>query len=710
MVRDRLIRTVALCLLLFSAAPVDPTSAQNYTNPVSSSDTPRPFIVRDGSYYYSFSGKTRIPVRRSTNLTSWTSLGDSIISPGSWASGWGNDQSAAVWKVGSTWVMYYTAKSATENRSCIGVATATAPDGPYTAQSTPIVCVGASNVYRGASDANVFLNGPSGSPTAQLVWVGHDNSTGDPTMIWSQPLASNGLSLSTTVGPSKLLDKQANGWEGGTIGSPVVVYDPSTSDTSFAKIYLLYSGNGETSKEHAMAWASCSTNATTGALSLCRREVLGTWLDSETDAMAPGDAAIFTDGSSSWLVYSAYAGSCNPATGVCSGTRSMRIDKLCFQEGMPRSNGPSTTAQAFARVSSCASDVATHTVDSVGSLTIDSLAALPPTPYRLRDDGVSAVVGGRSLWVFGDTFGCSFSHAGSSVICSNTSATVTAPSAANPPFSATENPGPGTSLLIPYTTAELADANFGPLPPSDYQRIAHWPSAVQRRNDGTALVYFNRIYSSDANPLGPFQDTGIACVSLDGTCQDPNTLGYANVTRLGEVFDDTEGSFNEGVVVRGNYAYLYSWNPVYGAPIPFSVARVPVGQEVQRSSYTFFDGSGWSTDIGDAVAADGMVGGGTVAFNPYLGKYLSIGQRPGEIFFPNGTEQYLTIQTADAPEGPWSDVLDIPVGQSANSGPNYHFLEHAELAMQRGKTILVSYFHPVNAVQARIFLLRITFP
>lgn len=713
-------RTVvfAITLLLSPSAVAQLAIAQNYNNPVANADVPRPFVLKEGSTYYAFAGKTRIPVRTSTDLASWGSASDTLTSPGAWASGWGDMQSAAVAKFGTTWVMYYAAKSSTENRQCIGVATATSPGGPYTAQSTPLVCNPGSG-FLGAQDPAVFISGSLGGPAAQLVWVGLSVLSGTPTMILSRPLATNGLSFASGSTTSTLLTPLAEGWEGGKVGSPTVVYDPSTADSTFAKVYLFYSGNAETAVSNSMNWATCGTvSSSDGTLASCRREILGTWMEGITDASAPGDASIFSDGANLWLAYSAYAGNCN-SSGVCSGTRKLRVDKLCFLEGFPRTNGPTvSTSVSLSRNSSCGMDIQAPSGSPSLSSSQEELIQVA-APDTVRDDGVSGLVGEDSVWNFGDTTGgffpCFFDRDGDSVIndpddsmCSNSAAIANVPeSSGEVPLTVSDYPLSRPTLWIPYTADEIADSQF-----TASYRIVHWPSAFQSRSDGTALVYYERLYVQ-LDPtvvFAPVGDTctGVACISLDGSCPIPNTSDFADVSRLGEIFDCDETLFKSGAVVRGGYVYMFGH---LTGTTDHGVARVPLGQEANRSSYEFYTGPGgseWSTDIEEAVAT-GLVVGGTVAFNPYLGKYLAVGQVPDELGLkPVGDpddKQYFTLQTAAHPKGPWSSPVQLQVPTRSTFWNNYAMMDHPELAMQRGKLLNVSYYH-----SGRLRSARITFP
>ncbi len=704
------LRVAAGLIALGVASPATPGGAPpagaatgaepaTYTNPVSTADMPAPYIVRDTSTtpatYYAFAGKGRIPVRRSTTLTSWSAVSSGVLTRGPWAATTQGTvtPNPAVWKAGSTWVLYYTAKDNATKRPCIGIATATSVVGPYTdTRTSPLVCTVSGNAYKGASDPSLLLlTSDTGSTVAQLLWAGHDPMSGSPTQIWSRLLRADGLGFESGVGASRLLAAQEGGWEDATIAHPTVTWDIWSQ-----KMILMYSGAAPKTPGHAVGWASCRQYL--GILVDCSREALGSWMSSTSQLKAPAGAEIFSDGAHSWLVYSGYAPSQCTAT-ACTGNRTLRLDKLCVATGTPRTNGPSVTSQQWSRWTDCSQDIGTRSLAPGTPPASTTLGALAQSSSVIgRDDGVSAAVGDRSLWAFGDTFGCQVPVKNSA--CSNTGATVDPPSPSL--HTATEFPTPGVpQLLIPYTEDELADPLF-----AGNTRIVHWPESVLHRSDGTALLFYGRLYTN-GGAFGDSLGSGVACVSLNGACPVSGG-GTANVSRLGEVFPPGEAAFAGGAVERGSYVYLY------GGPSACSescVARVHSGLETYRSAYSFWNGSDW---VGDAAAAVPMTGAGaaspsaTVSFNAFLGQYLRVYQPLWDVF---GAEQHFALQTAALPEGPWSEPVIVggllpPV--PGHIFPNYAMMEHPELAADGGRTILVSYSHVEGDYRSSHQLVRIT--
>lgn len=123
----------------------------------------------------------------------------------------------------------YAANSKTEKTHCVGAATATAPQGPYTPQSKPIACQTAGG---GAIDPAGFKDSDGSLYVVYKVDGGHlggggpcgngDESHGTPIML--QKLNSDGVT--PTGNPVQILDRDAN--DGPLIEAPSLVLHNGT--------------------------------------------------------------------------------------------------------------------------------------------------------------------------------------------------------------------------------------------------------------------------------------------------------------------------------------------------------------------------------------------------------------------------------------------------------------------------------------------------
>ncbi len=173
-----------------SAATTPPTA-------VIASDFPDPDVIKVGSTYYAYStnnGNGNVPVATATSLTGpWTRRPDALPTLGSWANGgltWAPDVSALA---DGRYLLYYTARSRSVGRQCIGAAVASSPLGPFTAVGAgPLICNGGEG---GDIDASSFVDGTG---ARYLLYKDDGNAIGQPTSLWLQRVAADGVTLQGT--------------------------------------------------------------------------------------------------------------------------------------------------------------------------------------------------------------------------------------------------------------------------------------------------------------------------------------------------------------------------------------------------------------------------------------------------------------------------------------------------------------------------------
>jgi arabinan endo-1,5-alpha-L-arabinosidase len=196
-VRRRLVGLAALALaavplLVVGAGPAAAATAAPTL--AIASDFPDPDVVKVGGTYYAYStnnGHGNVPVATATALTGpWTRRPDALPALGAWASGgltWAPDVSQ---RADGRFLLYYTARSRAVGRQCLGAALATSPLGPFTAVGTqPLVCNGAEG---GDIDASSFTDTTG---RRYLLYKDDGNAIGQPTSLWLQPVAADGITL-----------------------------------------------------------------------------------------------------------------------------------------------------------------------------------------------------------------------------------------------------------------------------------------------------------------------------------------------------------------------------------------------------------------------------------------------------------------------------------------------------------------------------------
>jgi arabinan endo-1,5-alpha-L-arabinosidase len=234
-------------------------------------DFPDPDVLRTGDGYYAYAtngGGFNVQVATSPDLGEWTPVvGDALPLLPAWSlpgKTWAPDVSEPS---PGAFVMYVTVATASPRLQCIGVATATAPEGPFTAVgSAPIVCPADEG---GAIDPATFTDDDG---TRYLLWKNDGNCCGLDTWLQMAELSPDGTSL---VGETTRLLQQDQDWEGDLIEAPTLV----KRDGGYT---LFYSANGYGGEEYATGYATADalrgpyTKAETPLLSTERSD--GRWL------------------------------------------------------------------------------------------------------------------------------------------------------------------------------------------------------------------------------------------------------------------------------------------------------------------------------------------------------------------------------------------------------------------------------------------------
>ncbi len=305
--------------------------AQTYTNPIYPYDFPDPFVLNDGGTYYAFStnvGSAHIPTLRSSTLASWTWLGDALPELPAWSEEVGD----LVWAPGvlardDGYLLYYTTRHRASGRQCISRATARRPEGPYIDDSAkPFVC----QVQLGGSiDPYPFVDTDG---QAYLYWKNDGNCCDLPVGLWVQRLSLDGRKLE---GRPQELIRRDQLWELPLIENPAMWAQEG-------RYYLLYSANWWESHAYAVGYAVCES-----AKGPCKKPLERTIFKAAGSVMGPGGEAFFVDAQNQlWLSYHAWTA---PYTTYPKGSRTLRIDRIRFEEGRPEINEPTETPQRLRR-------------------------------------------------------------------------------------------------------------------------------------------------------------------------------------------------------------------------------------------------------------------------------------------------------------------------------------------------------------------------
>jgi hypothetical protein len=262
---------------------VAPAAADTVGELVIDADAPDPEVLVDiDGRYWLFSTQvsfTNVPVRSSTDLRSWSGPTEALPQLGSWAR-WGFTWSPGVERFGSSYVLFYTARSLQYGVQCIGRAVASSPGGPYVDPSSqPLVC---QPELGGSIDASVHRDA-AGAPW--LLWKSDGNGIGVPSRVWSAPLAVDGSGL---AGPATMLLASTSADEG-------IIENPAMEVDGNRTVLVLSVGSWWTARYHEEV-AVCA-----GPRGPCQRQA-GQWLGAASGIVGPGGGSLFPGAGGGWML------------------------------------------------------------------------------------------------------------------------------------------------------------------------------------------------------------------------------------------------------------------------------------------------------------------------------------------------------------------------------------------------------------------------
>ena len=268
---------VALVVLLVALA----TGFVPSSNAEGIADFPDPYVLPvDGGYIAVGTSPAgaglRIPMRRSSDLRSWSEPVEALARVAAWA------RPASAWAPAiaspapGQWRLYYAIPHAVTRLRCISVAVSVAPEGPYVDRSAiPLMC---DDKRQGAIDPEVF-NDDEGRQW--LLWK-TEGQADDPleSALWSQQLDADGTGFIGERRP--LLERQLE-WERPLIENPSMV-------AHGGRLLLFYSAGVWQNDTYKVGVARCHSPA-----GPCQRLFDHPILGSQPGLAGPGGASAFHD-------------------------------------------------------------------------------------------------------------------------------------------------------------------------------------------------------------------------------------------------------------------------------------------------------------------------------------------------------------------------------------------------------------------------------
>ncbi len=367
----------------------------------------------------------------------------------------------------------------------------------------------------------------------------------------------------------------------------------------------------------------------------------------------------------------------------------------------PRADGSSAAATA-------PEGRATVPVPSVLSATDLGVVAQLPI-IRGRDGGISALVGGRSVWTFGDTPLNGPNVDGRNWVDNSLSWTSDLDASDGISFEGNYLDAVGAPAeIIPFLPWEQRYNDRHAGNPCEEEpcgaAIAFWPGDLipdPARN--RVLMFYYELWRRPGvagwRTIGSgiaVWDEGMSPGSVRRPVQNP---GSRTPTLL---WERDELAYTNAALVVDETLYAYGCKQVW-IEHRCRVARVPLADVLDKSAWRYYTGSDWSADPADAARIfDGGSAGTSVFYVPHYGGYMAI-YNPA---FDN-TVRYRTSRT---PWGPWSEpqaLFTMRPGQGTFG--NYSAHAHPEFAEADGQVQYVTYAHQTGFLQQELPLVRVVF-
>jgi Domain of unknown function (DUF4185) len=324
-----------------------------------------------------------------------------------------------------------------------------------------------------------------------------------------------------------------------------------------------------------------------------------------------------------------------------------------------------------------------------------------------RDGAVSALIGGRSVWTFGDTAlavpGTSGKHWDD-----NSASWTTDLDASNGitlDHDLLDNTGAPAEFL-PLTDAEQRyndnhDPDHCTANPcgAEFALWAGPPVADPARH--RALFFYAEIWRIAGQSSWKYVGTGIAVGTLDGGVVRPVVNPGSPAPTL--MWGAKQVGFGGGALVLGQTLYAYGCTAQF-LTMHCDLARVPLAGVLNPTQWRYYAGNGrWSADQADAVTVfDGGAAGNSVFFNPYLGEFMAIysGVFSDDVFY----------RVSYTPWGPWSGQALLFTGKPGwQNNSDYAAEAHTEFAQANGKFQYVTYVHTTGFLRMELPLVQVVF-
>ena len=323
-----------------------------------------------------------------------------------------------------------------------------------------------------------------------------------------------------------------------------------------------------------------------------------------------------------------------------------------------------------------------------------------------RDGTFSALINGRSYWLFDDTAMTKANATGNNFIDNTMSWTTNLDATKGITLNGNYLDSTGVPTeFMPYLPWEASynaahsSSNCTDTPCG--AEFAMWPGPLvpdPARN--RSLIFYNEIWRVAGQSTWTEIGVGIA-IWQNGKITRPVVNPGTKYPVL--MWTGAQTGYAGGWATVGDTLYAY------GCAAGFlvqncSVAQVALESVTVPADWTYYTASGgWSANQADAVTLfQGGAAGNSVFYDDYLGMYVAIysGVYSDDVFY----------RVSYNPWGPWSNQTQIFVGLPGWEGnADYATLAHPEFAQGNGQTQYITYVQDTGFLQQVLQLVQVTF-